>query len=123
MLANPTHAKKMCYQGDYVHEPSIIRDIFDGSHYWALLETFVPISPFTFSPIHTTLPLVFQQMVLVHSSSVVRRAGRSSFLITISLWKSVFRKNTASMSGQSQVQRNRGIGIPFAGHLFRNLSN
>jgi hypothetical protein len=51
MLANPTHAKKMRYRGDYVHEPGIIRDVFDGSHYRALLETFVPIDsniPFYF---------------------------------------------------------------------------
>ena len=51
MLANSTHAKKMCYRAEYVHKPGIIKDVFNGSHYQTLLDTFVPIdssSPFFF---------------------------------------------------------------------------
>jgi hypothetical protein len=42
MSANATHAKKMCYRADYVHEPGIIKDVFNESHYQSLLKTVVP---------------------------------------------------------------------------------
>ena len=42
MSANATHAKKMRYRAEYVHEPGIIKDVFDGSHYQSLLKTVVP---------------------------------------------------------------------------------
>ncbi len=42
MLANATHAKKMCYRAEYVHRPGIIKDVFDGSHYQSLLKTTIP---------------------------------------------------------------------------------
>ena len=51
MSANPTHAKKMRYRADYVQEPGIIKDVFDGSHYRTLLNSLVPIDssiPFYF---------------------------------------------------------------------------
>jgi len=51
MSANSTHAKKMRYRAEYVHKPGIIKDVFDGSHYRTLLDTFVPIdssTPFFF---------------------------------------------------------------------------
>jgi hypothetical protein len=51
MAANPTHAQKMRYRADYVQEPGILKDVFDGSHYRTLLNTFVPIDssiPFYF---------------------------------------------------------------------------
>jgi hypothetical protein len=42
MSANSAHAKKMRYQAEYVHEPDMIKDVFDSSHYWSLLDTIVP---------------------------------------------------------------------------------
>jgi hypothetical protein len=42
MLANSSLAKKMRYRAEYVHEPSIISDVFDSSHYRSLLNTIVP---------------------------------------------------------------------------------
>jgi hypothetical protein len=42
MSANATHAKKMRYRAEYVHEPGVIKDVFDGSHYQTLLKTVVP---------------------------------------------------------------------------------
>jgi len=51
MLANPTYAKKMRYRADYVQEPGIIKDVFDGSHYRALLNILVPID--------STIPFYF----------------------------------------------------------------
>ena len=91
--------------------------------YWIPSSLLTQLSPSTFSPIHATLPLVFRQTVFLHSSGVVRPAGRWSFSIIIFLQKSVFRRNTAYTLGQFQVWRNPGIGIPFAGRSFRNLSN
>ena len=41
MLANSIHAKEMCYQANHIHEPGVIKDAFDGSHYWSLLNTIV----------------------------------------------------------------------------------
>ena len=32
----------MCYRAEYVHEPGIVRDVFDSSHYRSLLKTIVP---------------------------------------------------------------------------------
>ena len=42
MLANSTHAEKMRYRANHVHEPGVIKDVFDGSHYQTLLNTIVP---------------------------------------------------------------------------------
>ena len=42
MSANSTYAKKMRYRAEYVHEPGVIKDVFDGSHYRSLLNTIVP---------------------------------------------------------------------------------
>jgi hypothetical protein len=42
MSANARHAKKMRYRSEYVHEPGIIKDVFDGSHYRSLRSTIVP---------------------------------------------------------------------------------
>ena len=42
MSANATHVKKMRYRAEYMHEPGIIKDVFDGSHYQSLLKTVVP---------------------------------------------------------------------------------
>ena len=42
MLANLDLAKKMRYRAEYVHEPGIVRDVFDSSHYQSLLKTIVP---------------------------------------------------------------------------------
>ena len=42
MSANATHAKKMRYRAENVHEPGVIKDVFDGSHYQTLLKTVVP---------------------------------------------------------------------------------
>jgi hypothetical protein len=42
MSANSTYANKMQYQAKYVHEPGVIRDVFDSSHYQSLLNTIVP---------------------------------------------------------------------------------
>jgi len=39
MLANAAHVEKMCYQAEFVHEPGVTKDIFDGSHYQSLLDT------------------------------------------------------------------------------------
>ena len=45
MLANLNLAKKMRYRAEYVHEhePGIVRDVFDSSHYQSLLKTIVPV--------------------------------------------------------------------------------
>jgi len=91
--------------------------------YWIPLSLLTQAIHFSFSPTHVTLPLVFRWTVFLHSSGVIRRAGRLSSLIIISLPKFIFRRNTAFTSAQSQVQRNPGIGTHFAGHLFRNSSN
>ena len=42
MSANATYAEKMCYQAEFVHEPGVTKDVFDGSHYQSLLDTIVP---------------------------------------------------------------------------------
>jgi hypothetical protein len=42
MSANAAHSKKMRYRAEYKHEPGLIKDIFDGSHYQSLLNTIVP---------------------------------------------------------------------------------
>ena len=42
MSANSIHAKKMRYRAEFVHEPGVIRDVFDASHYQNLLNTIVP---------------------------------------------------------------------------------
>ena len=42
MLANSIHAKEMRYRTNHVHKPGAIKDVFDGSHYWSLLNTIVP---------------------------------------------------------------------------------
>ena len=121
--ANATHATKMHYQAKYVHKPSIIKNVFDSSHYQTLLDTPIAIdssNPFFFfsDPCDIALGLstdgfsLFKQHDKTLSSSII-----------ISLLKFVSRKSTAFTSVQSQVQRSPGIGIYFAGHLFGNLSN
>jgi hypothetical protein len=42
MLKNPTQAGKMRYRAEFVHEPGVSKDVFDGSHYQSLLDTPVP---------------------------------------------------------------------------------
>ena len=42
MSANSKHAEKMRYRANHVHEPEVIKDVFDGSHYQSLLATIVP---------------------------------------------------------------------------------
>ena len=42
MLANSMHVEKMCYRANHEHEPGVIKDVFDGSHYQSLLDTIVP---------------------------------------------------------------------------------
>ena len=42
MSANSAQAEKMRYRANHVHEPGVIRDVFDGSHYQSLLDTIVP---------------------------------------------------------------------------------
>ena len=42
MVANSTHAEKMCYRSSHEHEPGLIKDVFDGFHYRSLLDTIVP---------------------------------------------------------------------------------
>ena len=42
MSANTIHAKKMHYWANHVHEPGVIKDVFNGSHYQSLLNTIVP---------------------------------------------------------------------------------
>ena len=42
MLANSAHVTKMRYRAEYVHEPGVVKDVFDGSHYQSLLNTTVP---------------------------------------------------------------------------------
>jgi Transposase family tnp2 len=42
MSANAKHAKKMRYRAEHVHEPGVIKDVFDGLHYQSLLTTIVP---------------------------------------------------------------------------------
>jgi len=44
MVANCAMAEKMQYRHNFDHEPSVIKDVFDGSHYQALLETIIPDS-------------------------------------------------------------------------------
>jgi len=42
MLANAAHAEKMRYRAEFVHEPGVTKDVFDGSHYQSLLDSTVP---------------------------------------------------------------------------------
>ena len=42
MSANATHAKMMCYRVNFVHQPGVIKDVFDGSLYQSFLKTIVP---------------------------------------------------------------------------------
>jgi len=42
MSANSIHAGKMRYRANHEHEPGVIKDVFDGSHYQSLLNTIVP---------------------------------------------------------------------------------
>jgi len=124
MLVNSAHSKKMRYRAEYVHEPGVIKDVFDGSHYRSLLNNIVPADdathPFFYFPMNVISPLAFQPMVLLHSRSAVRRVGPSSFSTTISLPKYVFRRSIAFTLPQSQVQQSLGIGIPFVGHLSKS---
>src|SRR6266508_1368970 len=45
MSANAAHAEKMCYRAEFVHEPGVTKDVFDGSHYQSLLDSTVPTHP------------------------------------------------------------------------------
>src|SRR6266571_3546303 len=91
--------------------------------YWIPPSLLTQAIHFSFSLTHVTSPSVYRQMGFLHSSSMIRHAGQLSSSIIISLPKFVSRKNTAFTSARSQVQRSPGIGIRFAGHLFRNLFN
>ena len=42
MFANSAHAMKMRYRAEFMHEPGVFKDVFDGSHYQSLLNTIVP---------------------------------------------------------------------------------
>jgi len=42
MSANAAHAEKMRYRAEFVHEPGVTKNIFDGSHYQSLLDSTVP---------------------------------------------------------------------------------
>jgi len=42
MSANAAHMEKMRYRVEFVHEPGVTKDIFDGSHYQSLLDTAIP---------------------------------------------------------------------------------
>ena len=42
MLTNSSLAKKMRYQAEHDHEPTVIKDVFDSNHYQSLLHTIVP---------------------------------------------------------------------------------
>ena len=42
LSANSVHAQKMQYRANHVHEPGVVKDVFDGSHYQSLLTTIVP---------------------------------------------------------------------------------
>ena len=82
MLANATHATKMCYQAEYVHKPSIIKDVFDGSHYQTLLDTPIPINssnPFFFfsDPCDITLSL------LTDGFSLFKQCDKTCWLIIL----------------------------------------
>jgi hypothetical protein len=43
MVSNSIHAEKMRYRANHKHEPGVINDVFDGSHYQSLLNTVVPV--------------------------------------------------------------------------------
>jgi Transposase family tnp2 len=43
-MANSAQAAKMRYRAEFVHEPGVVKDVFDGSHYRSLLDTRVPSS-------------------------------------------------------------------------------
>jgi len=42
MSANAAHAEKMRYRAEFVHEPGVTKDVFDGSHYQSLLDSTIP---------------------------------------------------------------------------------
>ena len=42
MSANYVHAKKMHHQAEHFHEPGVVKDFFDRSHYRSLLKAIVP---------------------------------------------------------------------------------
>ena len=39
---SPNIVAYLCDRAEYVHEPGIIKDVFDSSHYQSLLNTIVP---------------------------------------------------------------------------------
>ena len=43
MLTNSSLAKKMYYWAEHVHEPTIIKDVFDSNHYQSLLHTIITV--------------------------------------------------------------------------------
>jgi len=42
MSANAAHVEKIRYWAEFVHEPGVTKDIFNGSHYKSLLDSTVP---------------------------------------------------------------------------------
>lgn len=43
MSANSAHAKKMRYRAEHIHDPGIVKDVFDSTHYQSLLKTIVDV--------------------------------------------------------------------------------
>src|ERR1700678_1954374 len=101
--------------------PGTVKDVFDGDHYQYLINTTVMSKiPFSTFQMNVTLPLVFRQTVLLHSRSAIRLVGPSYFSTTISFLIYASRSNIAFTLPWSQAPKSLGIGIHFAGHLFKN---
>jgi hypothetical protein len=99
MLVSSSYARKMQYQSKCEHDPTTITDIFDGTQYCSLLETFITIGdeelPTWYFPIFVTLHLGCPQMALVPSSAIPRLHGQLFYLIITSLLKSSFSSRTS----------------------------
>ena len=119
MLASSSCATKMQYRSKHEHDPTKITDIFDGTHYHSLRETFIMISDeelqHVFFLILVTLHLGYPQMVLVPSNAVPRLHGQLFYSIITSLLKSGFSSGTSFRLESSLDQRNPVILIHFYG--------
>src|SRR6266498_5844118 len=90
------------------------------SRYSTLLSLLVKTTHISTFLIDATLHLAFRQTVFLHSRSVRRPVGPSSFSTSTSLLKYASRRNIAFMLPQSLVRKSLGIGIHLLGRSFKN---
>jgi hypothetical protein len=123
MSANSAQAEKMRYRANHVHEPGVIRDVFDGSHYQSLLDTIVPgdeDNPFFYFSDGRDIALGLS----TDGFAPFKRRDKTCWPIILFNYnlppEICFQKNIAFTLPRSRAPKNLGIGTRFAGHFFKN---